>query len=117
MSPHGASRSGPWAVAPDACHFLQEPHRHHAGLALLFVDATVITGCGCGLLAVLLVPLHAALCALPDNLDDDAGQRFPAAAWGRMKLGYLVADAIMGGIAAQVPGGILDGAGQCLRGL
>jgi hypothetical protein len=46
---------------------------HHDGVACLLVDVAIIVACGCGLLAVLLVPLLAALGALLDILDDDIG--------------------------------------------
>jgi hypothetical protein len=89
---------------------------HHAGAACLLVDAAVIAGRGCGLLLVLLVPLFATLGTLPDVLDGDIDRRFPAAAWGQVKLGYLVVDGALGGDAAQLLGGTLDSVGRCLNG-
>jgi hypothetical protein len=72
----------------------------HDGATCLFADVTVIISRGCGLLAMLLVPLLVALDALLGVLDDDVRRIFPAAAWGWVKLGCLVADSALGDDAA-----------------
>jgi hypothetical protein len=88
---------------------------HHDGAACLLVDTTVIVSRVCGLFVTLLTPLLATLGALLGILDDNVGRRFPAATWGWVKLGRLVADGILGGDAAQLLGGVLDGVDQCLE--
>jgi hypothetical protein len=61
--------------------------------------------------AMLLVPLLAALGTHLDIMDDDIGWCFPAATWGWVKLGRLVADGILGDDATQLLGGLLDDVG------
>jgi hypothetical protein len=68
----------------------------HAGAARLIVDAAVIISRSSGLLTALLVPLLAALGALPDILDGNVKRLFPAAAWGQVKLGCLATDGVLG---------------------
>jgi hypothetical protein len=68
--------------------------------------AFVVASYGATLLVVLLVPLLAALSDVPD---DGIRHRFPAAAQGWVKLGFLVADGALGGI--------FDSVGRCLKGL
>jgi hypothetical protein len=63
------------------------------------------------------VPLLATLGTLPGVLDDNVGRCLPAAAWGRVKLGHLVADGALVSDAMRLLGGILDGVGRCLKGL
>jgi hypothetical protein len=81
----------------------------------LLVVATVVAGRGCGHLAALLVPLFVALDAVPNILDDDSRRHFPAAAWGRVKLGHLVADGILCVDVVQLLGGVLNGGDRCLE--
>jgi hypothetical protein len=93
-----------------------DSHDAHLDIvACLLVDAAIITDRGCGLLAALLAPLLAALGSLLGILDDDVGWRFPIATWGWVKLGRLVVDGVLGGDAAQLLGGVLDGVGLCLE--
>jgi hypothetical protein len=65
---------------------------------------------------MLLAPLLATLGALTDILDDGIEQHFPAAAWGWVKLGCLVADGMLGGDAAWLLSDIFHGAGRFLKG-
>jgi hypothetical protein len=44
-------------------------------------------------------------------LHDDVVRRLSAAAWGRVKLGCLIADGVLGGDTTQLLGGIFDGVG------
>jgi hypothetical protein len=86
-----------------------DSHRaHHDGAVCFLVDATVGGSHGCGLLATLLAPLLATLSALLGILDDDVGRHFPAAAWGWVQLGRLVADDELDGNATQLLGGVLE---------
>jgi hypothetical protein len=77
------------------------------GAACLLVDAAVVVSCG--LLMVLFVPLLAGLNALLSALDGNARQRFPAATWGRLKLGLLSADGTRGADIAPSFGGVSRG--------
>jgi hypothetical protein len=90
-------------AALDACHDSHGAHQNRA--AYLLFDAAIIIGCGCSLLAALLVPLLAALCTLLGIMDYDIGRCFPAAAWGWVKLGCHVANGVLGGDAVQLLGG------------
>jgi hypothetical protein len=72
-----------------------------SGDARLIVDAAIIIYYSCG--------------ALPGILDDDVGQRFPAAAWGRMELGCPAVDDVLGGDAAQLLSGVHDSVGHYLQ--
>jgi hypothetical protein len=60
------------------------------------------------LLAPLLVPL-------PGILDDVIRRCFPAAAWGWVNLGRLIADGVLGIDVAQPLSGFLDGVNRCLE--
>jgi hypothetical protein len=82
----------------------------------LLVVATVIAGCGSGLLTALLSPLLATHSALPSILDDDVERRFLTAARCWVKLGHLVADDVLGGDATWLLSCVLDGVGRCLKG-
>jgi hypothetical protein len=82
------------------------------GAACLLVDAAVIVGRGCSLLAALFAPLLAVLLVI---LDDDIGRCYPTAAWGWVKLGRLVANGVMGSDATQLLSGVLDGVDRCLE--
>jgi hypothetical protein len=82
----------------------------------LLVVATVVTHRKCGLLMTLLAPLLATNAALPSILDDDIERRFLAAAWGRVKLGRLIADDVLGVDATQLLGGVLDSVNRYLKG-
>jgi hypothetical protein len=84
---HGRSR----LTLPAACGRCGMPH---VGVPCLLVDATVVVGHGCGLLAMLLAPLLAALGALLGILDGNVMRCSPAASWGWAKLGRLVADGV-----------------------
>jgi hypothetical protein len=64
------------AVACDSCS------TQHAGAACLLVDAVIIAGRGCSLLAVLLAPLVAILGTLSNVLDTGIGRHFPVTSWG-----------------------------------
>jgi hypothetical protein len=82
----------------------------HVRAACLLLDVAIIVDRDCGLLAVLLVPPIAALCALLSILDGDIRQCSPATTRGRVKLGHLVADGVLGGDASPLLDGVLEGA-------
>jgi hypothetical protein len=86
---------------------------HHDEATRLLVVATIITDRGCDFLMALLSPL---LAAHPDILDDDVGRCFPTAAWGRVKLGCLIPDGVLGADAAQLLNGVLDSVSRCQKG-
>jgi hypothetical protein len=88
---------------------------HNARAACLLADVTVVVGRDCGLLVALLAPLLAALGALLGGLDGVVGQGFPAAAWGRVKLGCLVADGVLGGHTAPLLDGARGDVRRCLE--
>jgi hypothetical protein len=71
---------------------------------------------GCGLLAVLLVPLLAGLGALLGTLDGDTGLRFPIADRGWSMSRRLGTNGVMGGDAAPSFSGALGGISQCVEG-
>jgi hypothetical protein len=75
----------------------------HARAAYSLIDATIIVGRG--LLAVMFVPLLAALGALLGVMDGDIEQHSPAATRGWVKLEHLDANGVVGSDTAPFLGG------------
>jgi hypothetical protein len=94
-----------WSMGghPDACCCMWLPQR----AACLFVSATVVVDRDCSLLVALHAPLLATLGTILSIMDGNVGRCSPAIAWGRAKLGCLVAVGVLGGDAAPLDGAVL----------
>jgi hypothetical protein len=97
-----------------SCLMLAAAYGHrgmlHTSAASLSVDAILVIGRD--LLAVLLVPLLAALLGI---LECDIRRCSSAVARGWVKLGHPVAGGVLSSDATPLLGGVLDGVGRCLK--
>jgi hypothetical protein len=73
----------------------------------LLANAAIVVDHSCSLLVPLLAPLLATLGTLLGILGGNVGRCFPVVAQSQARLGYLIADGVLGGDPSPLLGGAL----------